>query len=127
MGLFNKKKQVFVDNSSRNNPSTLKNEVEITSIPSEGISSQGNNNVNHAASMSTSFDVSHATHFEPKSYAETKHIADTLMRFKNVTVSFLDIVKEEKKRVIDFLTGVMYGLDGDYKKVDTGIFYFWIN
>ncbi|QHX36862.1 cell division protein SepF [Spiroplasma sp. BIUS-1] len=75
----------------------------------------------------TEFDENHVTHFFPRSYDETKQIVDTLIRFKNVTVKLTDIEKEDKKRLIDFLTGVMYALDGDYKKIDNGVYYFWIN
>jgi cell division inhibitor SepF len=74
------------------------------------------------------FNEEHRTHFRPANYSETGEIADTLIRFKEVTVSFKSVTdKHEKRRIIDFLTGVMYGLDGSYKKVDDGIYYFWIN
>lgn len=71
------------------------------------------------------FDENHRTHFRPNSYNETGDIADTLIRFKEVTVSFKDMTdRNEKKRVIDFLTGVMYALEGNYEKIDNGIYYF---
>jgi cell division inhibitor SepF len=73
------------------------------------------------------FDEAHRTHFRPESYNDTGEIADTLIRFKEVTVSFKDLTdKHERRRVIDFLTGVMYALEGNYEKVDDGVFYFSI-
>lgn len=81
----------------------------------------------HDTSVFEDFDESHRTHFKPNSYDETKDIADTLIRFKEVTVSFQSVAdRSEKRRIIDFLTGVMYGLDGNVKKIDEGIFYFYI-
>ncbi|AUM62849.1 cell division protein SepF [Spiroplasma monobiae] len=85
------------------------------------------NNLNMASEMVVEFDENHVTHFFPHGYDETKQIADTLLRFKNVTVNLTDIERKEKKRLIDFLTGVMYALEGDYKKIDKGIYYFWIS
>ncbi|WP_338971349.1 cell division protein SepF [Spiroplasma endosymbiont of Panorpa germanica] len=70
------------------------------------------------------FDISHTTHFEPNSYSDIQEIADALIRFRKATVNFAKLTSEDKVRVIDFLTGVMYGLDGDYRKLDNKIYQF---
>ncbi|WP_338984629.1 cell division protein SepF [Spiroplasma endosymbiont of Diplazon laetatorius] len=106
MGLFNKKQENIVEKQE-----TLENKQE---------------DYNTASAVITEFNEEHVTHFLPHSYDDTKQIADCLLRFKNVTVKLTEIEREEKKRLIDFLTGVMYALEGDYKKIDTGVYYFWI-
>ncbi|AHI54005.1 hypothetical protein SSABA_v1c06010 [Spiroplasma sabaudiense Ar-1343] len=73
------------------------------------------------------FDVSHTTHFEPQSYSEIQEIADALIRFRKATISFSKLSAADKVRVIDFLTGVMYGLEGDYRKLDNKIYQFVLN
>ncbi|AXK51293.1 cell division protein SepF [Spiroplasma alleghenense] len=70
------------------------------------------------------FDISHTTHFEPNSYSEIQEVADALIRFRKATVSFAKLTAQDKVRVIDFLTGVMYGLDGDYRKLDNKVYQF---
>ncbi|AGR42335.1 cell division protein SepF [Spiroplasma diminutum] len=104
MGLFNKKQDKHLE----------LNDNKVDSIDNQN---QFNNE----------FNEEHITHFFPQSYNDTKEIADCLIRFKNVTVKLTDIEKADKKRLIDFLTGVMYALDGDYKKIDAGVYYFWIS
>ncbi|AGR41471.1 cell division protein SepF [Spiroplasma taiwanense] len=73
------------------------------------------------------FDKLNKTHFEPLNYGETKQIADCLLKFNHVTISLKLINIDERKRLIDFLTGVMYGFNGNYKKIDKSIYYFWIS
>ncbi|AHI53124.1 cell division protein SepF [Spiroplasma culicicola] len=73
------------------------------------------------------FDTNHVTHFLPLDNSETNKIADCLLKFRHVTINLSRIDKSEKRRLIDFLLGVMYALNGDYKKIDTNVYYFWIS
>lgn len=128
MGLFknkNKKEPVVESNTTKTLERPSKKSTITQQIRSDnklrGVS------INRAASLAIQFDASHTTHFEPISYDETKEIADILIRFKEVMINFNKIInKEEKRRVIDFLTGIMYALNGDYDRVEKGIYYFTI-
>ncbi|QEH62102.1 cell division inhibitor SepF [Spiroplasma chinense] len=105
MGLFNKKED--------------KDQKEIASY-------QENTKDYNNLAFDIEFNEEHVTHFKPLSYDEIKPIVDCLLKFKNVTVNLNEISKEDKLRLIDFLTGAMYALEGNYKKIDKGIYYFWI-
>ncbi|QBQ07955.1 cell division inhibitor SepF [Spiroplasma gladiatoris] len=132
MAIFKKKfQEVIVDSKKVQEIQNLKQQV-----PQQNQNSQQYRDiVNEKAQPleleknrdNTEFDEAHVNHFKPESYKDTKAIVDCLIRFKRVTVNLTIIQKEEKKRLIDFLTGVMYALDGDYKKVDDGVYQFWIS
>ncbi|WP_339023096.1 cell division protein SepF [Spiroplasma endosymbiont of Crioceris asparagi] len=70
------------------------------------------------------FDTSRLTHFKPEAYSEVKQIVHTLKKFKSVSVNFDSLSKEEKTRVIDFMLGAMFALDGAYHKVTKSIYVF---
>lgn len=60
--------------------------------------------------------------FEPRSYGETSEIADKLALNKGVIVNLHRLNKDQSKRVVDFLSGVIYALKGNILVVDTNIY-----
>ncbi|AVP49022.1 cell division protein SepF [Williamsoniiplasma luminosum] len=62
--------------------------------------------------------------FSPTSFSTIKPIADELITYKIVLVDFSKLSHADKVRSIDFITGVMYGLDGEYNKVENKIYKF---
>ena len=60
--------------------------------------------------------------FEPKTYQDTQNIAEALCVGQVVYVSLVKLTNIEANRVVDFLTGVVYGLAGDIERLDKEIF-----
>lgn len=60
--------------------------------------------------------------FEPRSYAEAQGIADRLKEKRATVVNLHRLQKDQSKRIIDFLSGVVYAIDGDIQKIGGNIF-----
>lgn len=60
--------------------------------------------------------------FEPRSYSETQDIASYLKNKKAAVVNLHRLQKEQSKRVIDFLSGVIYAIEGDIQQIGPKIF-----
>lgn len=60
--------------------------------------------------------------FEPRVFSETQDIADELKRKKATLVNLSKVDSASKKRIVDFLSGTVYALDGDIQKVGQDIF-----
>lgn len=61
---------------------------------------------------------------EPKTFEEVQAIADNLKNRKSVVVNLENAEKELAKRVVDFVSGAVYALNGSSQKVGNGIFLF---
>ena len=59
---------------------------------------------------------------QPETFDDARDICDHLKNKKPVVVNLETISKETAQRVVDFLSGAVYGLDGDIQKVSAGIF-----
>lgn len=64
----------------------------------------------------------HLILFEPRAYAETQDIANYLKQRRAAVVNLHRLQKEQAKRVIDFLSGVIYAIDGDIQRIGPKIF-----
>jgi cell division inhibitor SepF len=60
--------------------------------------------------------------FEPRHYSDAQDIADNLRHRRPVVVNLQRVEKEQAKRIIDFLSGTVYALNGDIQKVGDHIF-----
>ena len=60
--------------------------------------------------------------FEPRVFAETQDIADELKSNRAALVNLTKIDSVPKKRILDFLSGTVYALEGDIQKVGADIF-----
>ena len=59
---------------------------------------------------------------EPRVYAEVKDIADHLKNRRSVIVNLHRVEHEQKKRIIDFLSGTVYAIAGDIQRVGADIY-----
>lgn len=59
---------------------------------------------------------------QPESFEEAKEIADHLKSKKTVVINLESLEKEIARRMIDFISGGVYALDGSIQKVSSGIF-----
>lgn len=60
--------------------------------------------------------------FEPRVFSETQDIADELKNERATLVNLSKVDQGPKKRIVDFLSGTVYALDGDIQKVGADIF-----
>jgi len=65
--------------------------------------------------------------YKPDSFANTQEISDSLKKGNIVVVDISLLDKNEALRMIDFLGGVMYALNGDMKRINKTTFEFTIN
>ena len=59
---------------------------------------------------------------EPRTYSEVKEIADLVLKNNSVILNFRRIEKDQAKKILDFLTGTVYAIDGDIQRVGEEIF-----
>ena len=62
--------------------------------------------------------------FHPRQYEEVSEIADNLRARLLVVVNLVGADRALSQRVIDFLSGVVYTLDGKMQRLSEGIFLF---
>lgn len=60
--------------------------------------------------------------FEPRSYNDAQDIADNLRHRRPVVINLHRVEKDQAKRIVDFLSGTVYALNGDIQKVGDHIF-----
>ncbi len=61
---------------------------------------------------------------EPNSFEEAQNIADQLKARRPVIVNLENAEKMLAKRIVDFISGTTYALNGNMQKVGNGIFLF---
>lgn len=60
--------------------------------------------------------------FEPRAYSESTQIADYLKKRNTVVVNLKRVTPDQAKRIVDFLTGTLYAMNGNLQKLGGGIF-----
>ncbi|QBO36891.1 DUF552 domain-containing protein [Periweissella cryptocerci] len=60
--------------------------------------------------------------FEPRIYSDVKEIANQLMANQAIIVNFSSIEDSQAKRIVDFLTGTVYAIDGEIERIGDAIF-----
>jgi len=59
---------------------------------------------------------------EPRAYSETQQIADQLKARNTVVVNLKRVTPDQAERIIDFVSGTLYAIDGAIQKIGPGIF-----
>ena len=59
---------------------------------------------------------------EPRAYSESQQIADYLKKRNAVVVNLKRVTPDQAKRIVDFLSGTLYAINGGLQKLGTGIF-----
>ncbi len=76
---------------------------------------------NRVVSMTATTQLEVAV-LQPTTYEDASEIADRLKAKKAVVVNLEDLTKEDAVKVLDFISGVVYALEGNIQKVSGGIF-----
>ncbi len=97
----------------------------IPPVSGSGVSSGGFNgsvlNMNSSASVTNKQEV---VLFRPNNFNDTSKAADDLRSRKAVIVNMENVDKAMARRVVDFLSGCVYALDGDVKKIAQSAYLF---
>lgn len=59
---------------------------------------------------------------EPRAFSESQQIADHLKMRNTVVVNLKRVTSDQAKRIIDFLSGVIYAIGGSMQKIGVGIY-----
>lgn len=59
---------------------------------------------------------------EPKTFDDAQQVANNLRDKKSVVINFEKTEAEDAKRIIDFISGTTYALNGEIKKVGHNVF-----
>ncbi|TYQ15776.1 UNVERIFIED_CONTAM: cell division inhibitor SepF [Acetivibrio alkalicellulosi] len=59
---------------------------------------------------------------QPENFNDAKDVCDHLKNKKPIVVNLSSLEKDTAQRVVDFLSGSIYGLDGNIQKVSNDIF-----
>ena len=58
---------------------------------------------------------------EPRAFSEAQQIADYLKARNQVVVNFKRVTSDVSKRIMDFLNGIIYAIEGKMEKLGPGI------
>lgn len=95
--------------------------------PTTNQSPAGNRRMQHNDSKVVSLNAPRATVnkislFEPRLYADVQDIASQLLNQQAVIVNFSRIDDDTARRIVDFLTGTVFAIDGDIERIGDAIF-----
>lgn len=62
------------------------------------------------------------TIIEPRLYSEVHKLSDSLLKNQSVIINFRRMDKEQAKKMLDFLMGVTYAINGDIQRLGEEIF-----
>jgi len=60
---------------------------------------------------------------EPKSFDDAQQVANCLRDKRPVVINFENTIEEDAKRITDFISGTIYALNGEIKKVSNNVFF----
>ena len=98
------------------------NAVEVDTEPKTSLFEQAKYAKTSEAVNALNDKNSHLVLFEPRSFGETQEIAKYLKARKATVVNLHRLQKDQSKRVVDFLTGVIYAIEGDIQRIGPKIF-----
>lgn len=59
---------------------------------------------------------------EPRSYSEAQEIADNIVNRRSVVINLEQVHHDQAKRIVDFLSGTVYAVEGDIQKLGSQTF-----
>lgn len=74
------------------------------------------------ASSTPEFGSNKMILFEPRAYSESTQITDYLKKRNTVVVNLKRVTPDQAKKIVDFLQGSIYAMNGSLQKLGGGIF-----
>lgn len=96
---------------------TAFNEKKVVSMRSSN-----NSNAKRSQEAQQPRKTTKITIIEPRVYSEAMNIAKHIIASEAVLVNFQLVEEDQARRIVDFLTGTVYSLDGDIQRVGDEIF-----
>ena len=93
-------------------------ELELTEQEAQNLSQYENPKLEGATKIVSNANI---VLFEPRHFDEASEIADHVKAQKACVVNLHRLDGEYRRRAVDFLTGVVYALDGTIKKIDSNL------
>lgn len=60
--------------------------------------------------------------YEPRDYSDAKDVAQNLLNNKAVVINFSRMEDSSARRIVDFITGTVYALNGEIQRIGDKIF-----
>lgn len=84
------------------------------------------NTVNHDNVVSIKSGLNNAKSqivlYEPRVYSDAKDVAQNLLQNKAVVINFSRMEDSSARRIVDFITGTVYALNGEIQRIGDKIF-----
>lgn len=96
---------------------TAFNEKKVVSMRSSNNSNNKRSQEAHSSSRAGKITI-----IEPRVYSEAMNIAKHIIASDAVLINFHLVEEHQARRIVDFLTGTVYALDGDIQRVGDEIF-----
>ena len=109
-------KSLFGDEDYEENDNYYEESKQST-LPKDG----SNNKVVSFSSGRTN-NLSQISLYEPRLYADVKQIASQLLEGHAVIVNFTQMESTSAARLVDFLNGTVFAIDGEMKRIGKEIF-----
>lgn len=61
--------------------------------------------------------------YEPRVYSDAKDVAQNLLNNKAVVINFSRMEDDSARRIVDFITGTVYALNGEIQRIGDRIFF----
>ena len=128
MGIFKKKRSTVVDQPANRidfseNPNCDNNDLDYEKT-NDNIETSNLNRVEFEEDDNTTphnipanFDNAEDNSIIPTSFYDGTQLADQLIKTRHLQVQLTNLSKEERIRLLDFLSGVMYALNGKVSKL----------
>ncbi|WP_085992461.1 cell division protein SepF [Oceanobacillus senegalensis] len=115
MSIKNKIKNFFIDE-----------EYEYEYVEEDQIPEQPTQTVKHKNNVVSLTSVqqpnSKVVLCEPRTYSEAQEIADNIVNKRAVVINLQRIDRNQAKRIVDFLSGTVYAVNGDIQKLGAETF-----
>ena len=98
--------------------------ISTPSSSSSSLTSGFSGQIVGSSSVSSMSNKQEVVLFRPNSFNDTSKAADDLRSRKAVIVNMENVDKAMARRVVDFLSGCVYALDGDVKKIAQSAYLF---
>lgn len=89
-------------------------QLELTPTEAEAVSSYERGTVDSTNSIPASTNI---VLFEPRNFDEAEEIGHHIKQKRACCVNLHRMPSEYRQRIIDFLSGVVYGVDGSIKRI----------
>ncbi len=99
-------------------PEEADEELELTQEEADALSTYEQPKVKGASRIAANANI---VLFEPRTFEEAEEIGLHLKQKKACAVNLHRMPHEYRQRIIDFLSGVIYGVDGSIKKIGENV------